>query len=104
MAYFPNGTAGTVLDEQCDKCLLLASDPCPILLVQLNYNYEQLDKEGKENKIGELLNCLVDEKGICQMAPLLHPFKSGHSEETPIEKYAMETLKRISENEITKKL
>jgi hypothetical protein len=63
MAYFPNGASGDVLDAQCAKCL--PSDPCPIWFVQTEYNYEQLNP-GNE-RMRELINYLVDEKGQCKM-------------------------------------
>lgn len=71
MAYFPNGSAGEYLDNQCGECPLPMDAPCPILSVQLDYNYEQHDKEGLRTKVSEVLNRLVNEKGDCQMKPLL---------------------------------
>jgi len=70
VAYFANGTEGMIFYEQCINCL--HEDPgvgCPIALVQMIYNYEQLDK-GNE-KLRECLNHLVNESGICQMKPLI---------------------------------
>ncbi len=69
MAYFSNGSEGEVLDEQCVKCL--PYDPCPIALVQLEYNYTQCSA-GQE-KMRELMNCLVDEKGNCRMKRYVKP-------------------------------
>lgn len=58
MAYFPNGSSGEILDEQCHDCPLGAGwhdpaqtelfenerelRPCPVAFVQLNYNYDQI--------------------------------------------------------------
>ncbi len=71
MAYFPNSSAGAILDNQCYKCPIPDDAPCPIIYVQTIYNYEQLDEDGKETKVTEVMNCLVNEKGICQMKPIL---------------------------------
>lgn len=71
MAYFPNGSAAEYLDNQCCQCILPEDAACPILLVQLSFNYEQLDSEGKPNKVAEVMNALINEKGDCQMKPLL---------------------------------
>lgn len=75
MVYFSNGTEGEYLDNQCAECLLPGDAPCPILLMQLNHNYEQFDDEGKKNKVSEVMNTLINEKGDCQMKPLLDKFK-----------------------------
>lgn len=63
MAYFSNGSEGDIFHKQCDECL--PWQPCPIILVQLEYNYDQLN-EGNE-QLQECLNYLVDADGICQM-------------------------------------
>lgn len=70
MAYFPNATAGDILEQQCADCPLgdgIEEESCPILLVQLLYNYDQCDNK----KLAEAMNCLINEDGICQMRPLL---------------------------------
>jgi len=64
MAYFPNGSAGEVLDNQCAECPL-GDGPCPVLLVQMMYNYDQL-AVGQE-KLREAMTILVDNGGICQV-------------------------------------
>jgi hypothetical protein len=77
MAYFPNGQAGLYLDEQCMDCL--HDDPdvgCPIAFIQMEYNYTQLDK-GQE-QLREALNYLVNEKGDCQLKPLINKEKSAN--------------------------
>ena len=73
MAYFPNGSAGAVLDNQCEECLYAFSDDilCPVQSVQMLYNYEQ----NKNEKLEECLNHLVDENGICQMKRVLDACK-----------------------------
>jgi hypothetical protein len=70
MAYFSNGSEGMVLDAQCAKCKIPNDAPCPILFVQMNYNYEQFT-DGKRNKISEVLDSLVDKEGNCRMKPIL---------------------------------
>ena len=81
MAYFPNGTAGMVLDEQCDKCLIDHDWPCPILLAQTHYNYDQCDIP----KMQELLNMLVDSVGYCMMKPLLDKMTPEYFERKRLE-------------------
>ena len=63
MAYFSNGTEGEVLDEQCSECRLPGA--CPVLWVQTEYNYTQLNKKNKD--LRKAMNCLIDKKGNCQM-------------------------------------
>ncbi len=64
MAYFSNGSEGTVFDDQCAKCKY-GKKPCPIAWVTMNYNYDQHnDKSGVASKI---LNDLVTDKGECKM-------------------------------------
>lgn len=66
MAYFPNGTSGEMLDDQCDECPL-GKAACPIFLVQMLHNYDQCSNE----KLKDAMNLLINEKGICQMRPML---------------------------------
>ncbi len=63
MAYFSNSTSGYVLDEQCGDCAFPGDAPCPVLWVQMTYNYDQIGNKMAE----EIVNCLVNEKGVCQM-------------------------------------
>jgi hypothetical protein len=67
MAYFSNGAEGIVLDNQCAVCPVGRQPdlPCPVFLVQLAYNYQQVD-EGQD-KLRDCLTCLVDEQGTCLM-------------------------------------
>jgi hypothetical protein len=71
MAYFSNGTEGIVLDNQCAVCPVGTHPdlPCPVLLVQLAYNYEQLGKG--QDKLREAITYLVDEQGTCLMKKAL---------------------------------
>jgi len=62
MAYFSNGTEGIVFDEQCTKCKY-GEDPCPIALVQMEYNYDACN-----NKTARaILDVLVGNDGTCAM-------------------------------------
>lgn len=67
MAYFPNGCAGEVFDEQCSRCIF-GERPCPVALVQREYNYSACN-----NKVARaILDELVKDDGTCtmfQMAP-----------------------------------
>ncbi len=66
MAYFPNGIAGAVLDDQCSDCRL-GDGPCPVYFVQGHFNYSQIGRK----KLRKCLNLLVDKNGKCLMKPLL---------------------------------
>lgn len=70
MAYFANGTEGDVLEEQCSTCPL-GEKGCPIIHVQMMYNYDQIGIP----KLREAMNMLVDEKGKCQLRPLVVDMK-----------------------------
>jgi hypothetical protein len=76
MAYFPNGTAGEILDSQCIDCL--HEDEwswCPVYAVQQLFNYDQVDK-GQE-KLRQAINMLIDEKGICKVRAAFRAEKNG---------------------------
>ena len=60
MAYFSNGSEGMVFDDQCAKCKF-GDKPCPIALVQINYNYDACNNEVARN----ILNTLVKQDGTC---------------------------------------
>ena len=62
MAYFSNGSEGEVFDEQCSKCKY-GQKPCPIALVQYEYNYDACNNETATN----ILNTLIEEDGTCTM-------------------------------------
>lgn len=78
MVYFPNGTAGMVLDEQCSNCPV-GEDACPIYAVQMVYNYDQLKNGNKDLK--DAMTMLVDDKGRCQMLESLK--RAGRSKPDP---------------------
>ncbi len=67
MAYFSNGTEGAILERQCKECQI-DDDICPILAMQLEYNYAQC----KNELAIKIMNTLVDEDGICQMFELVN--------------------------------
>ena len=71
MAYFSNGSEGGVLDGQCMECL--PHDPCPIAMAQAEFNYEQCDN----TRLGDLLEMLIDQNGICQMKKYVSPRLTG---------------------------
>lgn len=62
MAYFPNGSAGEVFDNQCLKCKY-GEKGCPIWLVQVNYNYDACNNEVAT----KILNDLIKDDGTCEM-------------------------------------
>lgn len=88
MAYFPNGTAGQILDDQCDGCLHGVSDGimCPVAYIQINFNYKQLDK-GNES-LRAVMNKLINEAGVCQMKAAMDKagitFDSSGKEQLPL--------------------
>jgi len=62
MAYFANSSDGMRFDEQCEQCKF-GQKPCPIALVQTEYNYEACN-----NKIARaILDILVKDNGVCSM-------------------------------------
>jgi hypothetical protein len=62
MAYYSNGSEGMAFDDQCARCKY-GKSPCPIALVQIDNNYDQLnDTTGTARKI---LDTLVHNDGTC---------------------------------------
>lgn len=62
MAYFPNGSAGSCFEEQCARCRY-GDGPCPILWVQITYNYDACNNEVASKILGDL----VKNDGTCAM-------------------------------------
>ena len=62
MAYFSNGSEGMCFDDQCARCKY-GQDPCPIALVQMEYNYEACNNETAR----KILDSLVSNDGTCSM-------------------------------------
>lgn len=67
MAYFPNGTAGQVLVDQCDNCLHGMDDGllCLVAHVQVEFNYKQLDAGNAD--LQAAMNLLIADQGECRM-------------------------------------
>ena len=62
MAYFSNGTDGSVFDEECIGCKY-GQENCPIQYVQQEYNYDACN-----NKVArKILDHLVSNDGKCTM-------------------------------------
>ncbi len=60
-----------VLDEQCADCI--HEDPdgaCPVALVQLTHNYDQVNNKHLE----QAMATLIDKKGVCQMKKQLEKY------------------------------
>jgi len=74
MAYFSNGSEGEVLDDQCSDCIIPDDAPCPILLAQTHWNYDQCSNE----KLQKCLEMLVDKNGQCKMKKVLDKMKGEH--------------------------
>ena len=66
MAYFSNGSEGMAFDEECSTCPI-GQEPCPIFLVQIEYNYEACNNEVARS----ILEKLVADNGTCSMKQLL---------------------------------
>ena len=62
MAYFPNGTAGEVFDEQCCRCKH-GQKFCPVYFVQSTFNYDAINNEVAT----KILNYLVKGNGRCEV-------------------------------------
>jgi hypothetical protein len=62
MAYFSNGTEGMVFDYQCSICKY-GEEPCPIALVQHEFNYSACNNETAR----KILDALVQDNGTCEM-------------------------------------
>lgn len=62
MAYFANGTEGTVFDHQCSLCKY-GDKNCPIAFVQQMYNYDACNNEVAR----KILDELVRDDGTCAM-------------------------------------
>ncbi|MHA2101448.1 MAG: hypothetical protein ACW99A_22565 [Candidatus Kariarchaeaceae archaeon] len=76
MAYFPNGTAGMVFDEQCCKCKY-GELPCPVAWVQSNYNYEAVNNKTAT----KILDELVKNDGTCMVWEMMQK-DIGRDDET----------------------
>ena len=62
MAYFANSSEGDNFREECASCKY-GEKPCPIFLVQFNYNYSACN-----NKIARsILDDLISDDGTCLM-------------------------------------
>ncbi len=71
MAFFANGSEGVRMDEQCESCIHQDPDAgCPIMLLQINFNYDQISNP----KLSQAMNMLINKKGICQMKPVIEKY------------------------------
>jgi hypothetical protein len=62
MAYFSNSSEGMCFEDQCSRCKY-GQEPCPIALVQMEYNYDACN-----NKTARaILDTLVENDGTCLM-------------------------------------
>src|SRR5687767_2121181 len=61
MAYFPNGTAGMLYEEQyCANCIH-GRDGCAVMDAHNFYNYDQFDKDERGKSIRMILSLLIPE-------------------------------------------
>lgn len=70
-----------MLDMQCLDCPIgrHGDAPCPILWMQLEYNYKQVNNPLAR----EIMNTLIDEKGNCQMKPVVEKYAAAELPEPP---------------------
>lgn len=62
MAYFSNSSEGDVFIAQCAKCKY-GKSPCPIALVQTEYNYDAVN-----NSVATaILDTLIRKDGTCSV-------------------------------------
>ena len=81
MAYFANGSEGECFESQCELCRY-GEKPCPIALVQLNYNYDAVNNKTAT----EILDSLVKNDGTCLMyREFEKDFKFTEGEESQID-------------------
>jgi len=82
MAYFPNGTAGMMYEEEyCFQCIHENADRgCSIMLLHNLYNYDQFDKGPRGEALKAVLETLIptDKSGLraeqCSLfAPVADP-------------------------------
>jgi hypothetical protein len=64
MAYFANGSEGMVFD--CEDCKYQL-EPCPIALVQMEFNYDACNNEVAT----KILDSLVKNDGTCMMQQMM---------------------------------
>lgn len=62
MAYFSNSSEGSNFDAECASCKY-GEKPCPIMLVQLAYNYDACNIPVAR----KILDYLVKDNGTCRM-------------------------------------
>ena len=64
MGYFSNGTEGMDYQERfCNRCVHDKNQDCPVWLVHLVFNYEQLKNHPKQHgPMRELLSALIPER------------------------------------------
>jgi len=68
MAYFEDGNASVVLDEQCSDCPL-GEKQCPVYMAQTLFNFEQISEEN--TALRQCLLFLVDDAGVCQVKKMI---------------------------------
>lgn len=77
MACFSNGSEGMIFDEQCSICKY-GDKPCPIALIQAEFNYSQINNPVAE----QIMDKLVNDYGECSM---FKAFKSDFEIDTSCE-------------------
>lgn len=96
MVYFPNGTSGMILDEQCSECPIGESEDscCPVHAIQMLYNYDQLNKGNEQLK--DAMNLLVDGNGKCKVREAIVSAKGEREpDSTPIDPKSLPSFLKL---------
>ena len=95
MAYFANGEEGRNFEAKwCSRCVHDIEDDCPLMMVHLLYNYEQLDKgqEKLRDALSNLINGDYDSEGVtCKMFHAIEPPKGNPLLHNPFHDFLVET-------------
>lgn len=61
MGYFSNGSEGADYEERyCRRCVHDVNHDCPVLLIHVIYNYDQIDDKGSgETTLGNILGAFI---------------------------------------------
>lgn len=63
MAYFPNGTSHDIWSaDNCERCLHDADNDCPIVLLHIVHNYDQIGESERAKALRSCLSTLIPEK------------------------------------------
>lgn len=73
MAYFSNGSEADLFYNECFECL--NNEPCPIALVQSEYNYDACNNKTARAILNHLITQDDGKYVGCQMKPIIDGIK-----------------------------